>query len=156
MILNFCRHLFAPDKFFHVFIPFLKKRTEHSFFQPGKNMKGTFRFVQDCNTHSWFLFFMRHGAPSSHIRFCLRTKIFSPVQPTVHTYPVKTVTENTSFRKRSPLKDGAVFSNYCVFEWKGKKDSKTQRVDADFVKAEKKNPRFQAKTDTCGPGLRRW
>ena len=69
---------------------------------------------------------------------------------------MKTVTENTSFRKRSPLKDGAVFSNYCVFEWKGKKDSKTQRVDADFVKAEKKNPRFQAKTDTCGPGLRRW
>lgn len=99
---------------------------------------------------------MRHGAPSSRIRFCLRTKIFSPVQPTVHTYPVKTVMENASFRKRSPLKDGAVFSNYCVFEWKGKKDSKTQRVDADFVKAEKKNPRFQAKTDTCGPGLRRW
>ena len=49
MILNFCRHLFAPDKFFHVFIPFLKKRTEHSFFEPGKNIKGTFRFVQDCN-----------------------------------------------------------------------------------------------------------
>lgn len=156
MILNFCRHLFAPDKFFHVFIPFLKKRTEHSFFQPGKNMKGTFRFVQDCNTHSWFLFFMRHGAPSSHIRFLLENEDFSPVQPTVHTYPVKTVTENTSFRKRSSLKDGAVFSNYCVFEWKGKKDSKTQRVDADFVKAEEKNPRFQAKTDTCGPGLRRW
>ena len=24
------------------------------------------------------------------------------------------------------------------------------------LKREKKNPRFQAKTDTCGPGLRRW
>ena len=52
MILNFCRHLFAPYKFFHVFIPFLKKRTEHSFFELGKNIKGTFRFVQDCNPHS--------------------------------------------------------------------------------------------------------
>lgn len=117
---------------------------------------------------------MRHDAPSSRIRFCLRTKIFSPVQPTVHTHPVKTVIENESFRKRSPewgffktqfwvpgnahapIKDGTVFSHYCVFEWTDKNDSKTHRVDADFVKTEKKNPRFQTKTDTCGLRMRSW
>jgi len=57
MILNFCRHLFAPDKFFHVFIPFLKKRTVHSFFESRKknNKKGTL-FVQHCNSHSTVVF----------------------------------------------------------------------------------------------------
>lgn len=122
MILNFCRHLFAPDKFFHILIPFLKKKTVDPFFALGKNKKGKM-FVQDCNTHS--LIFLSFS---------------SEARCTVRTYPVKTVTENAPFRKRSPergflktpfwvpvnahapIKDGAVFSNYCVFEWTGKKD----------------------------------
>ena len=83
---------------------------------------------------------------------------FSPVWPTVHTYPVKTVTRNASFQKRSPvwrclnvllysfgwikqrfLKTitsrsyhlwwGNVYS--CMLT--GKTNSKTQRVDADFL-----------------------
>ena len=41
-------------------------------------------------------------APSTRIRFCLKTEIFSSVWPFVYTYPVKMVTEKTSFQKRSP------------------------------------------------------
>ena len=51
MILNFCRHFFTSDKFFHILIPFLKKKTVDPFFALGKNQKGKL-FVQDCNTHS--------------------------------------------------------------------------------------------------------
>ena len=51
-----------------------------------------------------------HTHPNGHIKasstcipFCLKTEIFSLVWPTtVHTYPVKTVTENASFQKRFP------------------------------------------------------
>lgn len=70
MILNFCRHLFAPDKFFHILIPFLKKKTVDPFFALGKNKKGKM-FVQDCNTHSLvFLSF------SSEARCTVRTSPF--------------------------------------------------------------------------------
>ena len=75
MILNFCRHFFTSDKFFHILIPFLKKETEDPFFALGKNQKGKL-FAQDCNTHSLVPFFFRHSAPSARIRFCLRQKIF--------------------------------------------------------------------------------
>ena len=53
------------------------------------------RFVLQC------LFFLT-AAPSKRMRFCLKTEIFSPDWPTVHTYPVKMVTESTSIQKRSP------------------------------------------------------
>ena len=50
-----------------------------------------------------------HTHPNSHIKasstcipFCLKTEIFPLVWPTVHSYPVKTVTENASFQKRFP------------------------------------------------------
>ena len=38
---------------------------------------------------------------STRIHFCLKTKIVV-VWPTVHTYSVKTITENASFQKRFP------------------------------------------------------
>ena len=107
---------------------------------------------------------------------------FSSVWPTVHTYPVKTVTRKASFQKRStvwrclnvllysfgrikrrlsktitswswipvnahaPIKDGTVYS--CMLVWPGKTNSKTQRVDADFLENEEKNLQVQTKPDT--------
>ena len=193
MILNFCRHLFAPDKFFHILIPFLKKKTVDPFFALGKNQQGKL-FVQDCNTHSLvpFLFearctvrtypflsetedFFSGSLPSTRIRSkrSPKTHLFenarrrgdfwkrhfgtpSPQALAASTGRIKKSIPALPVNAHAPIKDGAVFSNYCVFEWTDKNDSKRQCADADFVKTEKKNPRFQAKTDTCGPGLRRW
>ena len=39
----------------------------------------------------------------------LNRSFFPPVWPTVHTYPVKTVTENAPFQKRSP--EASIFKN---------------------------------------------
>ena len=55
----------------------------------------------------FFLFFPIKLRPLPHARrgvsvFILKRKFFSPVWPIVHVYPVKTVTKNTSFQKRSP------------------------------------------------------
>ena len=54
----------------------------------------------------FFFFSNKTEAPSSRapgrISFYFKTEIFSPVWPIVHVYPVKTVTKNTSFQKRSP------------------------------------------------------
>ena len=139
MILNFYRHFFTSDKFFHILIPFLKKKTVDPFFALGKNQKGKL-FVQDCNTHSLVPFLFEAQCTVRTYPFLFETEDFSPVVCRIHTYPVKKVTENASFRKRSPewgflktpfwvpvnahapVKDGAVFSNYCVFHWTGKKD----------------------------------
>ena len=47
------------------------------------------------------------------------------------------------------------FSNrFIVYVWTGENDAKTLRVDADFLKTEKKKLRFQTNTDTCWQGLR--
>ena len=47
------------------------------------------------------------------------------------------------------------FSNrFIVYVWTGENDAKTLRVDADFLKTEKKKLRFQTSTDTCWQGLR--
>ena len=32
----------------------------------------------------------------------------------------------------APVKDGTVLSQYCLFEWTAKNDTKTLRADADF------------------------
>ena len=44
-------------------------------------------------------------APSTRIRFCLKTDFFPPVCPTVNTYPLKTVTENAFFKIALKSKD---------------------------------------------------
>ena len=79
----------------------------------------------------------------------------SPYAYAVNAYPGETVTENTQFFKSvlQRLRHGVGSSSVtsvCVFVWKGKNDSKTQRVDSDFLENKVKNLRFRTKTDTCG------
>ena len=78
MILNFCRHFFTSDKFFHILIPFLKKKTVDPFFALGKNQKGKL-FVQDCNTHSLVPFLFEAQCTVRTYPFLFETEDFSPV-----------------------------------------------------------------------------
>ena len=46
----------------------------------------------------------------------------------------------------APFKDDTVFSQYCIFVWTSKNESKPQRVDADVLeKGEKKISVFRQK-----------
>ena len=56
-------------------------------------------------------------APSTSIRFCLTTDFFSPIWSTAHTYPVKTVTENGSF-KNAPQSEDFRKRRLFVYVWK--------------------------------------
>lgn len=75
MILDFCRHLFAPDKFFHILIPFLEKKTVDPLFALGKNQKGKL-FVQDCNTHSLVPFLFEARCTVRTYPFLFKTEDF--------------------------------------------------------------------------------
>ena len=95
-------------------------------------------------------------APSTRIRFCLKTEIFSFGLSYAHTCLVKTVTEYASFRKRSlewrflktlpsrrrrtktgvfeydDVKNYFVFHRFNVLVWTSENDSNALRVDAYY------------------------
>lgn len=145
MILNFCRHFFTSDKFFHILIPFLKKETEDPFFELGKNQKGKL-FVQDCNTHSLVPFLFE-------------------AQCTVRTYPFRIRS------KRSPKthlfenarRSGDFWKRHFGYQWMRMLPSKMVpssvtiafSTGRDFVKTKKKIPVFKQKRIHM-TGLRRW
>ena len=71
-----------------------------------------------------------------------KRKYFSPVWSTVHTYSLKTVTENASFQKRSPewrlLKIPFCCTRFKIATW-----------GRGFFEKGEKNIRFQTKADAC-------
>ena len=86
--------------------PFWRWRT--SILEPAKNANSLL--------YTWTTIYTY--APSTSNRFNLKKRIFfSPVCPTIHTYPVKTVTENASFPDVSQSGDFWKRHQTIVFVW---------------------------------------